>query len=356
MKKIFLTFIVIAFVFSLFNSGDNIDASSSAQPMALSQVKYWAYQIQGVENRKSIKKIVRSKYDMVVIDPTVTYDSDFNAKKAVRQIKNSTASNKKNRKMVIAYIDIGEMEEWRWYWGNNKQYEERGRCKSAFAKQIQSWAPWVVGCDPDGWAGNYPVAYWDKNWKDVVIYGSSLGEKTYYNSMLDEVVKDGFDGVYLDWVEAYDDDKVKARAKKNGVDPVAEMLQLIKEIKQYGQKSNPNFVVIQQNASGLVDEVGIAKATKYIDAIAQEHVWWYGEASDSWRDRDSYNQKIDKDLNNFYLRTLKEYQKAGLPVFNAEYASGRKRLKNIYKQSRNLGFVPYVSRASLSRITKYSFR
>ncbi len=48
--------------------------------------------------------------------------------------------------------------------------------------------------DPDGWSGFYPVAYWDKRWKDIWVGP---------NSIISELTKLGFDGVYLDWVEAH---------------------------------------------------------------------------------------------------------------------------------------------------------
>ncbi len=90
-------------------------SAMAASPLSLRQVQYWAYQIQNLDTANAVEKIAASRYDMVVIDPTVTTDDDFDAKDMVRQIKESKAFDGIHRKLVIAYLDIGEAEEWRWY-------------------------------------------------------------------------------------------------------------------------------------------------------------------------------------------------------------------------------------------------
>jgi len=161
-KKFSVSFRVFCGLLILFL---NLFLIAESDPMPLSNVRYWAYQIQDLDVSGNINKIADSQYDMVVIEPTVTYDPDFNAKNMVSQIKNSKASDGTHRKLVIAYIDIGQAEEWRWYWGNHQTFEEYGQCKTSYINQIRQWAPWVVACDPDGWGGNYPVAFWDNDWK-----------------------------------------------------------------------------------------------------------------------------------------------------------------------------------------------
>ena len=84
---------------------------SGTDPLPLSSVRYWAYQIQDLDLSGAVNKIVNSKYDMVVIDPTVTWDYEFDAKDMVNRIKASKPSDGVHRKLVIAYIDIGQAEE-----------------------------------------------------------------------------------------------------------------------------------------------------------------------------------------------------------------------------------------------------
>jgi cysteinyl-tRNA synthetase len=284
---------------------------------------------------------------MVVIEPTVTHDCAFDARGAVRRSKASTGSAGTSKNLVLAYIDIAQAEEWRWYWGDHETYEEGGACHSQYIAEIQQWAPWVVACDPDGWAGNYPVAYWTQAWKEIVIYGTSSGPNLYFTSILDEVVQDGFDGVYLDWVEAWEMPEVQARAADEGKDPAREMLQLIQEIRQYGQQHNPDFLVIQQNSSALLSRVGAGALKSAVDAIAQEGVWWEGDASDAWNDPSGYDQPSGND--NYYLPRLRQYKNAGFPVFVCEYAVNK--ADDAYQKAAAEGFIAYATRRSLSQLT-----
>jgi uncharacterized protein (TIGR01370 family) len=323
---------------------------SGADPLPLSSVRYWAYQIQDLDLSGAVNKIVNSKYDMVVIDPTVTWDYEFDAKDMVNRIKASKASDGVHRKLVIAYIDIGEAEEWRWYWDGQTTYEEKGLCKNSYVNNIQTWAPFVVACDPDGWAGNYPVAFWDEEWKDIVIYGTSLGSHLglYFDSMLDEVIQDGFDGVYLDWVEAWEMTAVQNRAQNEGKDPGQEMLNFIKQMRNYGKQYNPDFIVIQQNSSELINEVGANALKNAVDAIAQEGVWWDGVGgNDDWSDPEGYDYASC--CTNYYLTRLRKYKTSGFPVFVCDYALAK--ADEVYQKAETEGFIAYATRRSLSKLT-----
>ncbi|MCK5828208.1 endo alpha-1,4 polygalactosaminidase, partial [Candidatus Bipolaricaulota bacterium] len=51
---------------------------------------------------------------------------------------------------------------------------------------------WLLDENPE-WEGNYPVQYWHPQWRDIVFV------------MLDAVLEAGFDGVYLDRVDVYEE-------------------------------------------------------------------------------------------------------------------------------------------------------
>jgi len=204
-----------------------------------------------------------------------------------------------------------------------------------------------------GWTGNYPVAYWHEIWKQIMIYGVEGQEPARqepgrdYASALDEVLRDGFDGVYLDWVEGYENEAVVAAARAAGVDPAAEMVALIGEIRAYARSRNPDFLVIQQNAAALLEERPELLAT--IDAIAQEAVWYDGDATDDWDNPNGYDRVQDMELTNYYVDHLAPYLDAGLPVFNCEYAL--EHAAQAYAAAYARGFVPYATRCSLGRLT-----
>ena len=315
-------------------------------PVPLDNVVYWAYQLQDISEPGAVDALVTSHYDMLVLEPTRTdWSSDdrrFDTRRMVDRLKDSKASDELHRKLVIAYVDIGEAEDWRWYWTWSTDWDCVGDPPA-------SWPEYILACDPDGWAGNYPVAYWDERWKDIVITGTNQNSDPYgdYISVLDEVIRDGFDGVYLDWVEGYENADVVSAAAAAGRDPAAEMVAFIQQIREYALARNSHFIIIQQNAAALCD--GHPDLFSRIDAIAQEAVWYDGDATDDWHDPDGYDWPNEPDLTSYYVSYLERYLNAGLPVFDCEYALGY--AGTAYANAYGKGYVPYVTRRSLSRLT-----
>ena len=83
-------------------------------------------------------------------------------------------------RLVIAYMSIGEAENYRYYW------------QSGWNTTPPSW----LAEENPNWPGNYKVRYWVKSWQDI-IYGND-------NSYLKKIFDAGFDGVYLDIIDAYE--------------------------------------------------------------------------------------------------------------------------------------------------------
>ncbi len=117
----------------------------------------------------------QTNYDALIID--LFFNDNELSGSDISALK--TKQNGKER-LVIAYMSIGEAEDYRYYWQNS----------------------WKVG-NPDfidkenrQWKGNYKVKYWQAEWQ-AIIYGSS-------NSYLDKILAAGFNGVYLDIIDAFE--------------------------------------------------------------------------------------------------------------------------------------------------------
>lgn len=82
-----------------------------------------------------------------------------------------------------------------------------------------------------------------------------------------------------------------------------------------------------------------------IDAISQEAVWYDGDATDRWNDRDGYDIEIDPELIDYYIKYLDKFKAAGVPVFVCEYA--REYADDAYEKE----YIPYCTRSSLGRLT-----
>jgi cysteinyl-tRNA synthetase len=292
----------------------------------------WAYQIQALERAGRRQALEDCDYDLFVLEPTRTVKGSqgFNAAGMVSRLKWKDG----RRRLVLAYVDIGEAERYRIYW------------KSWWQRPTQSCPGrpnFMLAPDPDGWAGCYPVAYWDARWQRIIATGA--------DSILAMLLDDGFDGIYMDWVEGYDDDRVIERARRDGVNPAREMIRFIRRIRRRAQERDPDFLVIAQNAPDLI--VGHPTYPNVIDAIAQEDVHFSGEADVPWGDPragDIRTPRGGEGGRQWIKQRLDMYAAAGLPVFTVDYCLKQANRLESYRLSRRHGYVPFVSQTPLDRL------
>jgi len=114
-----------------------------------------------------------SNFDLLVID--ACFAGQMLTPDQVESIKTKANGGKR---LVLVYLSIGEADTHRSYWRS-------------------SWRPgspsWLDEKDPE--SGRYFVHYWDSDWQ-AILFGST-------NACLDQILAAGFDGVYLDGVDAY---------------------------------------------------------------------------------------------------------------------------------------------------------
>lgn len=157
----------------------------------------WMYQIQWLDENATIDELDNTPYDMLVVEPGFNFTEDpYDVTYLVPTLKQKSNGDER---ILLAYIDIGQAEDYRTYWENT--------WVAPTATEIGS-PLFLLTIDPDGWTGNYPVAYWDTRWQDIWLGA---------NGLIEQIAGYGFDGIYLDWVEAYDDDKVREAASAQGI-------------------------------------------------------------------------------------------------------------------------------------------
>ena len=112
-----------------------------------------------------------TNYDMILMD--CFYDDDVFTPAEIFQLK-----TKKNggKRLVIAYMNVGAAEKFRYYWQHSWKLHHPKFLKKKY----------------DGYDDEIWVKFWEKEWKDIII-----------GSYTNKVIDAGFDGVYLDNVEAY---------------------------------------------------------------------------------------------------------------------------------------------------------
>jgi len=299
-------------------------------------VQFWAYQLQNLDGIGSVDSLVNSYYDMLVLEPTRTDKecTDFDAAEMVARL-HASAGTVRSSKLVIAYVDIGEAEDWRIYW----QDWWVAPTESTYGNPDFMLTP-----DPDGWSGNYPVAFWDSRWQDIIVDNDS--------SILKIVIADGFDGIYMDWVEAYDDTVAISVAESLGITPDSAMIAFISHIRDVARSINPDFLVIAQNAAWLADDN--PEYFDVIDAIAREDVSFGGEADVEWGNPlagDVPQDSLDR-VETVYM--LNQYISAGLTVFSCDYALLTENIEQAYNFAYLNGYIPFVSQTPLDRLPNYT--
>jgi cysteinyl-tRNA synthetase len=286
--------------------------------------------------------MVGSHFDMYVLEPVRSekWEENFNISGLINEIREYNTIHYRKVPIILAYIDIGQAEDWRWYWEDNWKIGD---------------PDWIIGDDPDGWEGCYPVAFWDTTWQNIVIYGYEG------KSFVEMTLEDGFDGIYMDWVEAFCDSLVVVKAQMDGVDPVNEMFDFIEKICTYARQESPNanpeYLIIAQNAPDLYEEDPV-RYIQCIDAISQEGVWYTGGADADWFDPLGYNVRscdLYPEWSQYVLETLMKIRNH-MPVFCAEYAQdlgGFPFASDVYNsKAPQFNFIPYCTRTSLSQLSR----
>ncbi len=122
-----------------------------------------------------VNAVSQTNYDVIIMD--FFFDDEEFTPAQIEALKTKAIGG---RRLVISYMSIGEAEDYRYYW------------QSSWSNDSPDW---IEEENPD-WEGNYKVRYWDKDWQSI-IFGND-------NSYLKKILDAGFDGVYLDIIDAFE--------------------------------------------------------------------------------------------------------------------------------------------------------
>lgn len=270
----------------------------------LLDAKAWGYQLSNLGSKQQ-RRIATSPYDVVIIDIEDVQDRT----KRLTRAEVSAMKKKKDgsRRLVMAYLSIGEAESYRSYW------------KSAWTKVKPEW----VGKENEEWKDNFLVKYWDPTWQSI-LFGSP-------NAMVDKILATGFDGFYLDRVDAYYyfGDTPELRTQ---------MVELVDKLATYIRARKPDAMILGQNAEELLEDPTYLAA---VDGIAKESLY-YGIPGP-----DKLNP--DEDLTHSG-GLLSAARKAGKAVYCVEYLRNPANIADAKKRVDENGFVLYVANRGLAEL------
>ncbi len=229
----------------------------------LAQVAYaqfapasFAYVLQADSSARAksaaVQQLAACGRDWVVLDAVFAGDTPW--ERAELEVIREGREGRK----VIAYISIGEAEDYRPYW--RKEWGSKGKLTAA----VPSW----LGVENPEWKGNYRVKYWHAEWQKLIL------------AAIDDAMARGFDGVYLDIVDGFEtfeqdgkdfiDDRVNPETKQSFR---RDMVEWVKTIAARARAKNPAALVIPQNGSQLLAHADFLSA---ISAIGIEDLFTDG--------------------------------------------------------------------------------
>jgi cysteinyl-tRNA synthetase len=155
-----------------------------------------------------------------------------------------------------------------------------------------------LGDENPDWQGNFAVRYWDPAWQSLIF-----GQASAY---LDLVLDAGFDGAYLDRVDAFDlPDTMLPRRQRMRL-----MSDFVARLADYARKKRPGFLILGQNAEELLADPVYAAA---IDGVAKEDLF-FGLEGDAVANAKAEIRES--------LRALLDFRRqSGKPIFLVEYLS-----------------------------------
>jgi cysteinyl-tRNA synthetase len=245
-----------------------------------------------------IDRLANLRRDYLIID--YSFDGSQNAEIPFADIARLKESGKK----VFAYLCVGEAEDYRFYW--KESYNT-------------VWPSWIVRENPD-WKGNYLIRYWDSAWKEILLV------------YMDRIKAAGFDGLFLDKVDAYYDFKEEELPDINKKE---EMMSLLRFIMEKNTLEKKDFQIILNGGEELAMEDPVVKDGSL--GILVESL--YTDGNNKERSAEEYNQR-EKDL--------KSLDRLNKKIFILEYATEKTMQTKLKKIARKNHFSIEFSNPDLS--------
>jgi len=207
-------------------------------------------------------------------------------------------------RLLLGYLSVGEAEDYRFYW-------PRGGAPPAFA-----------GPENPRWPGNFRVRHWTPEWHRV-LFGTP-------SSWVDRVVRQGFDGLFLDTVDSCE---VWEQDGRPGA--CAEMAALIRRLTSHARSLRPDLVVVANNPFPLMDHPGVRQALT--GAMSEDRLFRNG--------RMLRGKALEA-----ALAPLRTIRREGLAVLVLEYPGSPSARQVLATLCRQEGFLCHASTPSLDTI------
>ncbi|MEP0848666.1 MAG: endo alpha-1,4 polygalactosaminidase [Phycisphaerae bacterium] len=334
----------------------DLDRLPQLRAAALRDVRDWAYQLQGTP-ALDLAPLARSAFDLFVID----YSADGSAagEFTPQQIQSLRESGPRPR-IVLAYMSIGEAEVGRFYWNDAWVTPNPGRDPDGPFTLTAAAPDFLVEPNPD-FPDNFKVRYWLDSWRRIIVENPGgdplIGDA---DSYLDRIIAAGFDGVYLDIIDAFEFFGLEGTGERPQA--ASEMIDFVAAITRHARtvRGRTSFLVVPQNGAGIIAAAAFPAATvpagvsatdfaaqrradyfAAIDGIGAEDTFYFGDADE--------NNPLDPQAAAIAL--LDGFRAAGLAVLAIDYVTRNELIDDFYGRAKARGWLPYASIRDLSTLT-----
>lgn len=268
----------------------------------LRAVRRWGCQYQDID----IDAVAESDLDCVALEPSLDDGSmRFITPAEIARLQRKPDGS---RRLVLGYLPVGEADVKRWY----------------FTDEMRAREPAWLGPANPAWPGSRHARYWDPDWQRLVATGE--------RSLLARILDAGYDGALLDRVDAYGDWREERPAGEE------DMIDLVATIRDVARASNPDFLLVPQNAEHLLM---VRRYRALIDGLNKESLLT-GLPGPGLP-----NSEEDVEWS---LRRLLTAQADGVTVFATEYVDDPARQRRLAERLRDYAFPVFFGRRALDRL------
>jgi cysteinyl-tRNA synthetase len=281
-------------------------SAAGAAPWDIPPLAAFHYQLQNLD----VAAASTSPFPLLVTD--YSFDGSAAGELSPAQVTSLESGGRR----VLAYMSIGEAETYRFYW--DPTWNDQG----ANDPDRPAWLGPVNRSFPD----NLKVRFWDPAWQ-AIIFGAP-------GAYLDRIIAQGFDGVYLDIVDAYEFWGPDGNDERPSA--AADMIDFVEQIAAYARATHPSFAVVPQNAEALLaDPTYLAT----ISAHGAEDTWFRGNATQSHFQAEAVVPMLDAVV------------AAGKAVLAIDYPTNVRRIADFFDRAEAKGYGAYNSTRALDLMT-----
>lgn len=257
--------------------------------IAKSNISSFIYQLQNINH----KELFNTEFDLAVID----IDEASFSKEQISKLQDQG-------KIIVTYLSIGEAENYRDYWT---------------AGDWDNNPPEFLELENSDFEGNFKVEFWNPEWQKIIL------------NKIEEIIDAGYNGVYLDIIDAYFYFEEKGRGTAR-----QEMIDFVTNIANKARNENLDFLIIPQNAAELVEDENYLSI---IDGLGKEDTFFFD------------NRKIDKKTREEDFMYLDKIIESGKFILTTDYPTKKRKQCIFIREAKKKGYIPFVSNRDLDKIS-----